>query len=94
MVSYFFKIRLKKRDILAIGLLPSFATLPYVWFLFPSFFEENYTAYLWASESFVVVVEMSILSYFLKLNLKNGLLLSSIANLASYSIGTWLAKTI
>ena len=93
-VSYFFKIKLTKSDILVIGVLPSFLTLPYVWFIFPFFFNENYTMYLWVSESFVLIVEMFILSYFLKLTLKNGLLLSFVANLASYYIGAWLAKII
>ncbi len=93
-VSYYFKRRLKKSDILAIGVLPSFATLPYIWLLFPFFLNENYTLYLWVSEGFVLVVEMFMLSYFLKLNLKYALLLSFVANLASYSVGTWLSNII
>ncbi len=94
LASFYLKIELKKSDIFAIGIVPSFATLPYVWFIFPFLFKDNHLLYILVSESFVVVVEMFLLSYFLKLNLKNGLLLSFVANLASYSIGSWLAKIL
>ena len=92
LVSYFYKQELKTVDILSITLLPSFATLPYVWFLFPVFLRDNYTLYLWVAEFFVLIIEMFILSYLLKFSLKNALFLSFSANLISYLIGTWLAK--
>lgn len=94
MLSYVFNKNIKISEVLAVGFLPSFATLPYVWFVFPVFFKEEYALYLWVSEGFVLFVEMFMISYLLKFTLKDALYLSFIANLASYFLGTWIANLV
>jgi len=94
LLTYYFKSKLSKKDIFVAMVLPSFTTLPYVWFLLPYFLMENYTVYLWVSESFVLIIELLMLSYLLKFTLKNAFLLAFIANGASYFLGSWLVKMI
>lgn len=94
LLYYYFKSELGKKDIFMAMVLPTFATLPYVWFVFPYFLIENYTVYLWVSEIFVLIVEMFVLSYLLKFTLKNAFLLAFIANTTSYFLGSLLVKFI
>ncbi len=86
----------KRRDvpttrILAAGVFASFATLPYVWFVFPFIYNWPGTAAMW-SEPFVFLVEAIFYKLFLKLDGKTALILSLICNLASYSIGHGLIE--
>ena len=87
LMRYAFNIKLTSKDIIMAGVLPSFATLPYVWFVAPYFLGENYTLYLWVSEVSVFIVEVFILAYLLKIGYKKATLLSLVANAASWGIG-------
>ena len=72
------------------GIVCSFATLPYVWFIFP-YLIENQTLYVITAELFAVVVETIIYYYVFKythkLSLKNSFVLSFLCNLASFLVG-------
>lgn len=94
LLQYYFKSELGRKDMFMAMVVPSFATLPYVWFVFPYFLIENYTVYLWVSEIFVLIVEMFILLSLLKFTLKNAFLLAFISNMASYFLGSLLVKFI
>lgn len=78
------KIRLIKYILASI--LCSFATLPYVWFVFTSFLSWN--IYIFVVESFAIIVEMLVYKYFLDISYKKAFLISFIANMISFSI--WL----
>jgi len=93
LLTYLFKRELRLKDILFLSIFPSMATLPYLWFLFPYFLHDA-TLYRWLSEIFAVVVESWILSYILHFRLRDGFILSLVANLISYFTGTWLLKVI
>lgn len=94
LLFYFYKKTLSVKEMLMVYVLPSFASLPYVWFLFPAFLQENYTLYLVVAECFVLIVEMLLLSYLLKFSLKDGFILSLSANLVSAVVGSWIADII
>jgi hypothetical protein len=73
-------------EILYAGVLPSMATLPYVWFVFP-YFLANHRLYMLSVESFAVIVESFILSFILKVGLRQASLLSLAANTCSFLFG-------
>jgi len=74
--------------IIWIGLLCNALSLPYLWFVFPSFIDPAYCIVV--GESVVTVVEAVILWKVLGLNWKEAGVCSIIMNLASYSFGHFL----
>ncbi|MBN2520618.1 MAG: hypothetical protein JXB17_08955 [Bacteroidales bacterium] len=72
--------------ILLAGIIASFATLPYLWFILPLFIKTK-IFYIIISESSAVIIETFILSGFLKTNLKKAFVFSFFCNLTSYLIG-------
>ncbi len=71
------------------GIFASFATIPYVWYIFPNLLfpsttlEQSYNY----SEPFVFLVEAIFYKFILRLPTKYALLISFVANVASYLIG-------
>ncbi|PWB22854.1 hypothetical protein DCO46_16145 [Flavobacterium sp. HTF] len=87
----FFKTRYKKLNIsnkllLITGLVTSFSTLPYVWFVFPTFIQSR-IPYIIICESFAILVESFLIYKLLKIEYKKALFISIICNLISFSIG-------
>ena len=72
------------RDMLLGGVLPSFATLPYLWFIFPVFFVGNHTLYLVVGELSIMLIEALILKGVLDIMFSRALLYSVIVNSCSY----------
>lgn len=68
------------------GTFPSFATLPYLWFLLPVYVRDR-TLYLWSGETGVVLIETVLLMGVLPVKWREALLLSAAANAASYGLG-------
>lgn len=66
--------------------IANFLTLPFVWFIFPLFIQDYYPS-LFTSEIFAFLFEGIFYSYFFKLNIKQSILLSFLANFTSFSIG-------
>lgn len=88
LIRYFYKKEIETKEILFAGVLPSFATLPYVWFIFPLLSViGSYTLYVWTAEISVTLIEVLILYKLLNISLKEAFVLSFFANLASYGIG-------
>lgn len=90
MVRYYIDRSFSWERILFAGIFPSFATLPYAWFVFPLLFPHSYLAYVWFSEVTVALFEIVILYMVLKLSWKEALVLSLCANAASFGSGLFL----
>lgn len=71
------------------GFLASFATIPYVWYIFPNLFSQTMTRAqtLNLSEPFVFLVEVFVYRFVLRLGWRWCFLISFAANVASYVIG-------
>jgi hypothetical protein len=85
-------VLLRRRDIKAgivvfTGVLASFATIPYVWFVFPYMVTWTRAESFWYSEPFVFLIEAVIYRVYLKTNMQTALGISFIANALSYFIG-------
>lgn len=75
------------KDMLFAGLLSSFATIPYVWFVFPYIVNWSRQTSLYVSEPVVFFIEALIYNRFLKVNWPTAFALSFICNAASYLLG-------
>ncbi len=87
LLFYFYKEKRGLKNILLAGVLPSFATLPYLWFIFPILFIGNHTLYVVIGELSVTLVEGFILQGVLQIGFKRAFILSIVANFCSYFVG-------
>ncbi len=78
------------RRLLLAGLLPSAATMPYLWFILPHFVSGP--AYMPVGESLVVVAEAPMLAVLLDLRAGRALTASLLCNGSSYLVGPWLLR--
>ncbi|SRR6266404_9324193 len=62
-------------------------TLPYVWFVFPYLFLGKYSLNLTLSEIFAWLIEAIFYKVYLKLSLRNALIVSLAANFVSFCLG-------
>lgn len=81
---------LSVRRIVGVSALSSFATIPYVWFVFPYLYAWPRSTSLLYSEPFITLVEALCLSLLLKIDWRIALGLSIAANVASFLLGPWL----
>ena len=86
---YFNREKISLRNMLLGGVLPSFATLPYLWFIFPILFIGNHTLYLLVGEFSVTLTEAFILQGVLQIAFKRALIFSIVANFCSYLFGVF-----
>lgn len=93
----FKKNELTTKQLLFAGIFASFATIPYVWFVFPNAMSWPRPTSLMYSEPFVTIVEAIWYRFALKTDWKVSFAVSIICNLASYAIdimlranGVWL----
>lgn len=91
LLRYVFKTRtIESKKILFAGLFASFATIPYVWFVFPYVADWQYnTALLW-SEAFAFVVEAVFYRAYLRTDVKTSFAVSLICNSASFFLARLL----
>jgi len=68
------------------GILTTFATLPYLWFIFPLFIKTK-IYYTIISEVSAILVESVIILGILKISYKKALFISITCNMASFLIG-------
>lgn len=85
-----FKNRIASGDIFFAGAFASFATIPYVWFVFPYATFWTHNASLLVSEPFAFVVEAFFYNRYLKLGWRVALVVSLICNAASFLLGRLL----
>ena len=83
-------MKLPAREIFYWGIFANLFSYPYLWFVFPLFIKFNHHIYF--EELLVVIIEAIILFKGLEIKFKNALLLSLIANAASYFAGLILFK--
>jgi len=90
MILFFrFVVRLKDISISSLittGFIASFATLPYLWFIFPSYIEQQIW-YVILGETFAILVETIIIGAILRTKFLTSLLCSLTCNLISFSTG-------
>lgn len=68
------------------GAFLSFATLPYVWFIFPAFTQGG-AQYIAAAELFAFSAEAAAYAFILRIGWKQAAILSFICNAASFLLG-------
>ena len=81
--KYLLKTGVKK--LFWVGLFTNLFSLPYLWFVFPSFIHIH--NYVYIGEIIVVLIEAIIFIKLLNINFKKSIFLSLTLNLASYLIG-------
>ena len=83
----FYKTLNKNNWILLLtGIVPTFATLPYLWFILPLFLKTKLW-YVIGSEASAIVIESIIILGLLRINYKKAFLISLICNMTSFLIG-------
>ena len=87
----FFRLVIRNENIsmyrlLSAGVIASFATLPYLWFVLPNYLDEKIW-YVIVGESFAVFMETFILGAILKIKLARSFFSSLACNLISFLIG-------
>lgn len=93
LVRFVFKIkksRISAKEIIFAGFFASFATIPYVWFVFPYLAQWPRGVSIIYSEAFAFIVEALFYNLFLKLDAKKSVMVSAICNLSSFSLGRLL----
>jgi len=89
LLYYFNREKISIRNVLLGGVLPSFATLPYLWFILPIFFMGDHTLYISVGEFSVTLVEAFILQGVLQITFRRALVFSIVANFCSYIFGVF-----
>jgi len=87
----FFRWIIKQKDVeisrlLITGIIASFATLPYLWFIFPVYIDQKIWYVIFA-ESFAVLVETIIIGVILRTNFTQSFLCSLTCNMISFLLG-------
>ena len=72
--------------LLLTGILATFATLPYLWFILPLFIHSKLW-YIIVSEGLAISIESVIILGLLKINYPKAMLISVICNTSSYLVG-------
>jgi len=90
LITYFRWI-IKRKEIrisrlLVTGFIASFATLPYLWFIFPNYIDQK-IAYMFIGESFAVLVETIIIGLALRIKFLQSFLCSLLCNGISFLVG-------
>ena len=83
---FFRKIEIKNYLLLLTGIIATFATLPYLWFIIPVFIKSK----LWyhaIGEISVTLIESLIIMAFLRIKYPMALFVSFVCNATSYLIG-------
>jgi len=82
--------RVNPKFLLFVCIFANFATVPYVWFVLPGVLGWSRSAALIISEPFVFIVEALFYWIVLDIDWKKALLISLVANAASYFLGPLL----
>ncbi|MDR1987434.1 MAG: hypothetical protein LBQ24_01345 [Candidatus Peribacteria bacterium] len=85
LVKYFFKEKISILRIVGISILSTALTIPYLWFIFNTYFD--FWTMAICGEIFVFVVESILYWRLLPTNLNKALFISFMANVASIAVG-------
>ena len=78
------KDKIQTKDIVIAGMISSSLTLPYLWFILPSF---NLPNYLFIGEFLTILLEAFLFRKFLKVSTRHAFLFSLIVNILSFFVG-------
>jgi len=93
LVKYVFKIKnIGYGKVILIAFLASVLTLPYLWFILPPYVDARY--YVLTGEFLVFLIESFLYWQALKVKIWHGLLISLVANSASYFLGPILISLL
>jgi len=93
LIKYIFRLKnLKLTQVIIVAFLATFVTIPYLWFVLPSYIDGQY--YIYIGEFLVFVFESLIYYYLLRTKLHISFAISFIANLTSCLIGPYLIRLI
>lgn len=84
--TIFIKARLPNAVILFAGILATFATLPYLWFVLPRLISNKYV-YITIGELFAVIIESLVYYYIFRIKYSYSLFISAICNFCSFLAG-------
>jgi len=87
---FFTKIEIKNYLLFLTGIIATFATLPYLWFIIPVFIKSKIWYHLFG-EIFVTIIESFIIMAFLRIKYSMALFVSIVCNVSSYIIGLLLS---
>lgn len=82
-----FKYKNRIKEFVFVGMFASFATIPYVWFVFPYIVDWSRATSLMVSEPIIFLTEAVLYKFFLKLDLRVALFVSFVCNTVSYFLG-------
>ena len=82
------------KKLLFAGCFASFATLPYVWYIFPILLYRSYALAVGVSEICIFLIEAVFYSAFLHFTIKKSLVVSSLANVASLILWFLILKIV
>lgn len=97
LVRRIFKVKQEEIATVRLVLASVFAnslTLPYVWYIFPILIYRSYTGAIGVGEFFAFIAEALFYFVFLKLNLKRSIIVSFLANAASFLLVSFLIQII
>ena len=92
LIKYIFKIKTKNSRIFFSAAIASILTLPYLWFVMPSYI--NATYYLFIGEFIVFLVEAIIYWQLFEIKYWKAILISLIANILSFVVGIFLFSLV
>lgn len=84
LLRFAFQPSIPAKKIVFAGVFASFATIGYVWFVFPALIPKTIFASVWLSEPFVFVVEAVFYRVYLRLSWTESLAVSFAANAMSF----------
>lgn len=86
-IKFFYKQKvIKNEKIILAGLIASVLTLPYFWFVMPSYISSR-GVYIFLGESLIILIEAIIYNQLLKLKFFKAFIISLSANIASILLG-------
>jgi hypothetical protein len=83
----FKKGRFNNLNIIFAGIMTSFSTIPYVWYIFPILIYWSFKLSLILSEVFAFLVEAVFYRFYFDVKFKYSLLISFVCNLFSWGLG-------
>jgi hypothetical protein len=83
-------IQIPPRTIIGTCFIATFATIPYVWYVFPILWYHSIFVSILFSEIFAVFIETTIYTMMLKITLRQAFILAFLANIVSYFSGSFL----
>ena len=83
------KLNVANSQLFFCGFICTFATIPYLWFVLPTYIT-SYWPYVVTGETLIVLMETLMIHFILTVDYKRAFQLSFLANLISYVIGLLL----